>query len=109
MFSDRQPSHLAPDPPQAMNKHLEKPVTYVDILGSDPKPHAQQWLCNNKAPLHLCNRMEDVWAHPDGFWCVRHKKKCTMDSVGDVFVAGFPCSPFSSQRSNRSAPGLGCN
>ena len=93
---------------EALNEHLINPVKFEDKMGIDPKPHAQRWLCQHKSPTHVFDTMESVLQTTDGHaWCARHQKKCEVNLQGHVLISGFPCAPFSAQRSNRNVLGQG--
>eukprot|EP00971_Amphidinium_carterae_P018463 364335-Amphidinium_carterae.1 len=56
---------------------------------------------NSGEPKHYYETIESALAGRVAH-CLLHRKQCECPTIGaSVFVAGFPCSPFSSQRGDR--------
>eukprot|EP00971_Amphidinium_carterae_P335360 6471193-Amphidinium_carterae.1 len=74
----------------------------VEEAAADPvkacfKFHTQ----NVGEPKHYYETIDSALAGREAF-CLLHKKQCESPKTGaSLFVAGFPCSPFSSQRGDR--------
>ena len=84
-------------------------ITHNESLSVDPKLASQKFLAANK-PAHChAQKLGDVLER-DSFQCAFHKsgkkgvvRECQVPNKvrPDVTIIGFPCSPYSAQRSNR--------
>ena len=83
-------------------------IAFVEEACIDPKKASQVYVMQNGlSPLHFHKTMKEA-AGPDVAHCVLHKRACpTPKPDADVWVCGFPCAPWSAQRSDRhSTPWL---
>ena len=81
-------------------------------MAIDPKRSAQKALMANTSCAHVFGTLSDVLAAKKDetkCYCFRHGQECDIPKTcGDIFTAGFPCQPFSSQRSGRYSSSSGC-
>eukprot|EP00971_Amphidinium_carterae_P013753 270976-Amphidinium_carterae.1 len=74
-------------------------------MAVDPKASAFKFHCQNgPRPLHHFGKFGDILTSGKAF-CKIHNGDCKVPKKPSCFIAGFPCAPFSSQRSNRAAKG----
>eukprot|EP00971_Amphidinium_carterae_P351690 6492231-Amphidinium_carterae.1 len=81
-------------------------VHFVEETACDVKKTARQFHLANSAdfpPTHYFDQMQHL-VEGKGY-CYRHDGVCNVDSRPTFFACGFPCAPFSSQRSNRANQG----
>eukprot|EP00971_Amphidinium_carterae_P239198 4748299-Amphidinium_carterae.3 len=80
-------------------------VEFTEVMAVDPKPSAFKFHCQNgPQPLHHFGTFAEVLMAGKAF-CKIHNDNCKVPKKPSCFIAGFPCAPFSSQRSNRAAKG----
>lgn len=75
-------------------------VNFTLLWSADPKPAAIQFAADNLVGIggHHFHDIADA-TERSGF-CEHHGKTCTLpeNEVCDLFIAGFPCTPFSTMR-----------
>ena len=80
-------------------------LQFRDVFGIEPKTSAWAFMkANNCAPEHGCSYLKEATDHfltQEDLHCSLHSGKCSPPGLGNILVCGFPCSPFSSQRSQR--------
>eukprot|EP00971_Amphidinium_carterae_P351791 6492280-Amphidinium_carterae.11 len=106
---------IIPCPPQPSNHSFcqEVGIEIVDRLGCDRKEAVLTFLKQNPniCPMHISPEVDSAIEATSGgnnFVCSRHGEQCAFREAEkrgcatDLFVAGPPCSPYSTQRSGRS-------
>ena len=82
-------------------------LTFNEVMSIDPKRIAKQYAFSHAPPRHHFNFLAQVLGVPPGAecHCEVHGHSCCTPAKGSVqmMVAGPPCSPFSSQRTDRFA------
>lgn len=79
-------------------------IDFLELYSSDPKVAAQHFrrLYGPQAQHHFNDIQEATSSHLTPSYCTIHDRECKLTyQEADLFVAGFPCQPFSSQRSQR--------
>ena len=89
----------------------ELQIPYIELDGSEPKNTGQCFLKQNMIGSHLFDTvgaMTSAWhAEPAAAYCHLHQDMCTIDKRRcDMYIAGPPCNPYSTQRSNRGTVGF---
>jgi hypothetical protein len=78
-------------------------VDFVQDVSCDPKPASSVFVANNSPSQHHYDCTIKELMTGRGF-CVKHRRHCEVsDSNADFVIAGFQCSPFSSNRTNHSS------
>ena len=88
-------------------------MKHVELDASDPKKIAAKFLKQNRTGnvAHLFESVSvfnDAWQSTAGTaWCHLHDCACAVDreTQTDVYIAGPPCNPYSTQRSCRGSVG----
>ena len=74
----------------------------------DRKTSSQRYLIANDSSEHHCSEIDALHtalSNKDAeFWCLKHKRMCSLSASPDLVCAGFPCAPFSRQRPGRHLP-----
>ena len=79
----------------------------LETASADPKPATMKFM-RDMAQLS-CHHFADVEnLKKRSGYCHVHEKMCTLEAIrDDLYVAGFPCSPFSKQRADRFTSAAG--
>ena len=97
-------SHLALLPPSWPCRQDLDLVRFNESFACDAKQNARRFhLQNGPKPVHYFDRLEDLVAKDSHPHCHIHAHPCQPPAPIDLFVCGFPCAPFSSQRSTRGS------
>ena len=85
-------------------------VPFAELYAADLKDSCMKPAQNMQAlPSHFFNSIREAKAQEG--WCKIHAKVCRCEGKDtarvDMMVAGFPCSPFSTQRPQRFSSGAG--
>ena len=89
-------------------------IEVQDHWSVDKKEAAQVFMAENEAAAHNYVTLRDALAalectmqRGEGkAWCTHHQTKCPMPDLPiTLWTCGFPCSPYSSQRSKRFSDG----
>ena len=84
-------------------------IDVEELHTADPKASSWAFLAANgdEKTCHFesVEAVNDAMDHGRGCECWRHQGQCQVRKACDLFVAGFPCAPFSERRNERFAAG----
>ena len=83
-------------------------IDYECLYSSDPKPSSHQFCKQNYSGKHFFQSVAATTAGKGQ--CLAHSGECEIDQTKtlDLFIAGFPCAPFSRFRTTASSRRTRC-
>ena len=86
-------------------KALVPELQFREEMAIDPKPAAQRTLLRSTEAQHVFETLAgaaSAKAKGEKIFCWKHEDFCRVPHDNpDCFICGFPCAPYSSQRSGR--------